>query len=125
MIAVFWLTLPAEQSMTMPMLGVIFGDILGALVLGAVIGYSVGFAMRKAEEKKTIDQPSMLMITTALALTTLAAVKLIGSDGILAVFVAGLMFDQQVNASERQGGRKGVVEGVDRFLLHPSSSCSA
>lgn len=56
----------------------------------------------------------MLMITTALALTTLAAVKLIGSDGILAVFVAGLMFDQQVNASERQEEER-VVEGGPLF----------
>ena len=118
MVAVFLLTLPTGQSMTMQILGVIFGDILVAFVAGALIGYTVGFTMRKAEEKKTIDQSSMLMVTTALALTTLAAVKLIGSNGILAVFVAGLAFDQQVNASERQEEER-VVEGVDRFFTSP------
>ena len=118
MFAVFLLTLPADQSITVHMLGIIGGDILAALMLGAIIGYTVGFAMRKAEEKNTIDQPSMLMVTTALALTTLAAVKLVGSNGILAVFVAGLAFDQQANASERQEEER-VVEGVDRFFTSP------
>ncbi|MEH6640716.1 cation:proton antiporter [Vreelandella glaciei] len=118
MFAVFLLTLPADQSITVHMLGIIGGDILAALMLGAIIGYTGGFAMRKAEEKNTIDQPSMLMVTTALALTTLAAVKLVGSNGILAVFVAGLAFDQQANASERQEEER-VVEGVDRFFTSP------
>lgn len=118
MVAVFLLTLPAGQSMTTHILGVIFGDILVALVVGTIIGYTVGFTMRKAEEKGTIDQPSMLMVTTALALTTLAVIKLMGSNGILAVFVAGLAFDQQVNASERQEEER-VVEGVDRFFTSP------
>tara|TARA_R110000824_G_scaffold50961_5_gene142284 strand:+ start:59852 stop:61087 length:1236 start_codon:yes stop_codon:yes gene_type:complete len=118
MFAVFLLTLPADQSITTNILGVLGGDILVALVLGTIIGYSVGFAIRKAEEKNTIDQPSMLMVTTALALTTLAAVKLAGSNGILAVFVAGLAFDQQANASEKQEEER-VVEGVDRFFTSP------
>ena len=118
MLAVFLLTLPADQSITTRILGVLGGDILVALVLGAVIGYSVGFVMRKAEQKNTIDQPSMLMVTTALALTTLAAVKLVGSNGILAVFVAGLAFDLQANASEKQEEER-VVEGVDRFFTSP------
>ncbi|QJR80532.1 sodium:proton antiporter [Alteromonas pelagimontana] len=118
MVGVFVLTLPPGESMTMHVLEVIVGDVLVALVIGVVIGYAVGFALRKAEEKKVIEQSSMLMITTALALMTLAAVKLMGSDGILAVFVAGLAFDCQVNASERQEEER-VVEGVDRFFTSP------
>ncbi len=39
MLAVFLLTLPADQSITTRILGVLGGDILVALVLGAVIGY--------------------------------------------------------------------------------------
>ena len=118
MSAIFVLTLPANQSITGHLIDVIVTDILMAVLLGALIGWTVGFAMRKAEKKNTVDQSSMLMITTTLALATLAAVKLMGSDGILAVFVAGLAFDQQVNASERQEEER-VVEGVDRFFTSP------
>lgn len=118
MSAIFILTLSAEQSITKHLLEVIVIDIALALVLGAVIGFTVGIAMRKAEKYNTVDQSSMLMITTTLAFATLTAVKLMGSDGILAVFVAGLAFDQQANASERQEEER-VVEGVDRFFTSP------
>lgn len=118
MIAVFMLTLAPNESMTARVAGVIVIDILGAVIMGAAIGYAVGFALRKAEAKKIIEQPSVLMITTALALATLATVKLAGSDGILAVFVAGLAFDLQVDARERQEEER-VVEGIDRFFTSP------
>lgn len=118
MIAVFMLTLAPNASMTASMAEVIVTDIFGAVLMGVAIGYAVGFALRKAEEKKITDQPSVLMVTTALALVTLATVKLVGSDGILAVFAAGLAFDQQTNARERQKEER-VVEGVDRFFTSP------
>jgi NhaP-type Na+/H+ or K+/H+ antiporter len=118
MVIIFVLTLPPSESMTTHVLGVFLWDIVGAVLLGAAIGHGAGVALRKAEEKEIIEQPSVLVLTIALALTTLAAVKLIGSDGILAVFVAGLAFDLQVDAKERQQEER-VVEGVDRFFTSP------
>lgn len=116
--ATFLLTLAPEESITNHVLMVLFGDVLSALLMGGVIGYAAGFALRKAEEKKLIEQPSVLVFTTALAFTTLAAVKLLGSDGILAVFVAGLAFDQQVDVKQRHEEER-VVEGFDRFFTSP------
>lgn len=116
--AIFALTLTSEESIAAKLSAVFFGDILGAVFAGIIAGYAVGFALRKAEEKNLIEQPSILMITTALALVTLTAVKLLGSDGILAVFVAGLAFDQQVDVKNRQQEAR-VVEGVDRFFTSP------
>ncbi|MEX1197395.1 MAG: cation:proton antiporter [Pseudohongiellaceae bacterium] len=118
MIAVFVLTLAPNESITASMAEVMVVDILGAVLMGVAIGYAAGFALRKAEEKQIIDQPSFLMITTALALVTLATVKLAGSDGILAVFAAGLAFAQQIDPRERQEEER-VVEGVDRFFTSP------
>lgn len=57
-----------------------------AILMGLIIGYAAGFALCKAEAKQLIEQPSILMFTTALALSTLALVELMGSNGILAVF---------------------------------------
>lgn len=116
--AAFALTLAPGESITAHMAAVIVADILGAVFMGAATGYAVGFALKKAEAKRIIEQPSVLMVTTALALVTLAAVKLAGSDGILAVFAAGLAFDQQTDAKERQKEER-VVEGVDRFFTSP------
>jgi NhaP-type Na+/H+ or K+/H+ antiporter len=118
MTGIFLLALPANAPITTRVLGVLFGDVITALLMGLAIGYATGFALRKAEESDLVETPSMLMITTALALGTLAGVKLLGSDGILAVFVAGLAFDQQVGAKERQSEGR-VVEGIDRFFTSP------
>lgn len=118
MVAVFVLTLPSSESMTAHVIAVLFGDVLNALLMGGIIGSAAGLALRKAEEKDLIEQPSILMITTALALGTLAGVALLGSDGILAVFIAGLAFDLQVDRKDQQQEER-VVQGVDRFFTSP------
>ena len=71
-----------------------------------------------AEKHKAIEEPSILAYTIALALTTLAGVKLTGSDGILAVFFAGVAFDQVVSVKQRNQEQR-VVEGIDRFFTLP------
>src|SRR5690606_13066085 len=111
-------TLPAEVSLGAHITGVVFGDLLIALLAGAAIGYLAGIALRNAEANNLIEQPSVLMFATALALLTLAVVKLLGSDGILAVFIAGLAFNQQINLEERRE-EEHVVEGFDRFFTAP------
>lgn len=118
MAGIFLLSSPPGGSLTQSLAVVLFGQILGALVFGVLIGWAAGRALRSAEEKELIEHPSMLMFTTALALATLAGAKLIGSDGILAVFAAGVAFDLQINARERQQEER-VVEGVDRFFISP------
>ncbi|WP_347330443.1 cation:proton antiporter [Marinimicrobium locisalis] len=116
--AAFLITLPSGESLTAHVLGMIVGDVMFALLLGGVIGYLAGFALRKAECKDLMDLHSVLMFSTALALSTLALVKLLGSDGILAVFVAGLAFDQQVGVYERRE-EEHVIGGFDRFFTGP------
>lgn len=110
-------TLPAGESLSAQVL-LVFGDVFSALLMGGIIGYLAGRALRKAEQRDFIDPQSVLMFATALALTTLTLVKLLGSDGILAVFAAGLAFDQQVGVRERRREER-VVGGFDRFFTGP------
>jgi NhaP-type Na+/H+ or K+/H+ antiporter len=93
-------------------------EVGGAILMGALIGYAAGRALEWAEEREFIETPSMLAYTIALALLTLGAVKLAGSDGILGVFIAGLAFDHAVKAGQRVREER-VVEGVDRFFTLP------
>ncbi len=118
MTGVFALTVPHGGAMAEDVLGVLLGDILGALLAGGLIGHLAGLALRTAEAHDVIEQPSILMFTMALALATLAIVELLGSDGILAVFIAGLAFDQQVDLQSRTR-EEHVVEGIDRFFTAP------
>lgn len=93
-------------------------EVAAALLLGSLIGYGAGRMLVFAEARELIEKPSILSYTTALALMTLAAVKLLGSDGILAVFAGGLAFDQVVDTSERHQEQR-VTEGIDRFFTLP------
>lgn len=115
---VFFLTLSPAESLISHVVEVIVADVLLALLLGAGIGYLAGFALRAAEKKDLMDPQSVVMFATALALGTLPLVDLLGSNGILAVFVAGLAFDQQVGVRERRQ-EEHVVGGFDRFFTGP------
>ena len=74
--------------------------------------------MKIALSKKTIDESSYVTYTLALALIVLSSVKLMGADGILAVFVAGTTFGTTSTAKERLDEDR-VVEGVDLFFTIP------
>lgn len=61
---------------------------------------------------------SYVAYTLALTFLTLGGIKLIGSDGILAVFVAGTFFSMTSTEEERRDEER-VVEGADRFFTIP------
>ena len=48
-----------------------------------------------------MERTSFLAYNIALSLAVLGAAKLLGTDGILGVFVAGLAFDAAVSESDR------------------------
>ncbi len=89
-----------------------------AVVVGAVLGYAAGRLLDWAEEKKTIEEKSFLGYTIALSLLVLGAAKLLGSDGILAVFVAGLMLSETIGGNER-AEEENIQEAINRFFSLP------
>ncbi len=88
-----------------------------AVVFGALIGYGAGQLLKLAEARDAIEETFFLAYTIALSLVVLGAAKLLGSDGILAVFVAGLGFDLAVKG-ERQRHQQ-VQEAGTRFFILP------
>ncbi len=65
-----------------------------------------------------MEQTSFLAYTLALSLVVLGGAKLLGSDGILAVFVAGLALDRAVSEIDRAEEER-VQEAVNRFFILP------
>ena len=78
-------------------IGLWFGETLGYTILLSVIyGASVGWVAKEllhwAEEKKFVDRESFLVFAITLALFIVGTCGMIGSDDVLACFIAGNAF---------------------------------
>ncbi len=93
-------------------------QVLGATAMGAVIGWLTGRALDAAKRHGTIENVSFLAYSLAIALVTLGGVKLIGSDAILAVPVAVLLF-RRTSGSDEVNKQRRVTGAVERFFTLP------
>lgn len=96
---------------------IILWEILGAVVIGAAIGDISGRLLLWAHRQPFSDTHSTVTVALALSITVVAAVRLIGSDGILAVFVAGLMLNRYVRSDEMR--HEHLQEAIGRFFDLP------
>ncbi|WP_225886994.1 cation:proton antiporter [Nodosilinea nodulosa] len=96
LLPILLLNQPSHQALWHWLTRTILWEVGGAIVLGALIGYGAGRLAHWAEAHNTTHNRSFFSFTVALAVLVLAAVKLLHSDGILAVFVAGLVLNLMV-----------------------------
>ena len=89
-----------------------------AVVIGAVIGTVAGWIERLSRKYEFLEETSLLSVTVALTFAVLGGVKLLGSDGILAAFVAGLLFNRFANSRDEADEQK-VQETMLRLFTFP------
>ena len=112
------LTKPPGAALSEWLVRVILWEVGGAILVGILLGYGSGRLLEWAEAKQTIEEYSFLSYAIALTLTVLGTAKLIGSDGILAVFVAGLAFSEALSGKERSE-EENIQEAINRFFSLP------
>lgn len=81
-------------------------EVGAAVLIGAVIGTVAGRIERESREYEFLEETSLLSVTVALSVAFLGGVELLGSDGILAAFVAGSLFNRFANSSDEAAERK-------------------
>lgn len=111
------MTRPSGEALAHWLTHTLLWEVGAAVVFGGLVGYGAGRLIVWAEDRDAVEQTFFLIYTIALSLVVLGAAKLLGSDGILAVFVAGLGFDFAVKG-ERERQRQ-VQESVTRFFILP------
>ncbi|KAK4121813.1 hypothetical protein N657DRAFT_576578 [Parathielavia appendiculata] len=87
----------AEQGGARVAMGLWFGETWGYTILlsvayGAVVGWVAKELLHWAEERKFVDRESFLVFAISLALFIVGTCGMIGSDDVLACFVAGNVF---------------------------------
>lgn len=97
---------------------VVLREVGGSVLAGGLAGFAAGQLLRWAERRKTIENSSFLSFSLALSLTTLGAAKLLATDGVLAVFVAGLAFSIVVGGQARSQ-EENLQEAINRFFTLP------
>jgi NhaP-type Na+/H+ or K+/H+ antiporter len=112
------LTRPAGEVLPHFLTQTLLHEVGGAVALGLFLGWGLGRLLVAAEKRELIERPSFLSSTLAFSLAALGLTALLGSSGVLSVFVAGVTFDRVVQGKER-AEEEAVVEAVDRLFTLP------
>lgn len=97
---------------------VVLWEVLGAVVIGVIAGYLTGRIIAWAHRSHFSERSSLLSASMALVLVLLGASKLINADGLLAVFVAGLVVNRYITG-EFDAQKNLVHETLLRFFELP------
>lgn len=111
------LIFPVEQAWPY-WIGRSLWSVAGAVVLGATLGFVAGRLLHWAEAAGTMDKHSFLAYTVSLSLLAVGSAKLASVEALVAVFVAGIAFDQVVGGRER-AEEENVQEAVNQFFTLP------
>lgn len=94
--------------------------VLLAIVLGLITGWGAARVQRWSEGRPWAEEMDLLTVTLALTAAVLGGAALIGSEGILAVFVAGLTFRRTVFPDREEEEQEHVQEALRRVLTFPA-----
>ena len=100
------------------LVNVLLSGTIGAAIAGIFLGYASAKTLLWIVKKADIETPSLLSTTLALSFASLGAVKLIGSEGLLAVFVSGVTFNFLIRREAEEKAEK-IQEVIKRFIDLP------
>ena len=93
-------------------------EIVAGAALAALMGYLAGKTLRWAEKKETMERSSLFTISLALSLTVLGVTELLHLNGVLAAFVAGIVFNF-AGSSDAKESQEEIQEAISRFFDLP------
>ncbi len=108
---------PTGEALTHWLTRTLLWEVGGAALLAVLAGYGAGRLLRWAEAERTIGETSLLAYSVALSLAVLGGAKLLGTNGILAVFIAGIAFDTATGGEQQKEHQ--IQEAVNRFFILP------
>src|SRR5215207_8767752 len=93
-------------------------EIVAGAALATLMGYAAGKTLRWAERKETMERTSLLTISLALSLSVLGVTELLHLNGVLAAFVAGIVFNF-AGSSDAKESQEEIQEAISRFFDLP------
>lgn len=99
-------------------LGEVVWGVLGAVSVGLAIGYAAGRAVMAAEAREDVDEGSLLVFAVVLSVAALGVAQVARTNGVLAVFVAGLAYNAVIGDESRASEQK-LDDALTRYLVLP------
>lgn len=93
-------------------------QILMSIVIGAMVGFAAQYALKFALRKKWVDAESYLLYPTAIGLWLLSICGMVGTDDLLACFVAGNALNWNGEFLAETEARHDEVNSVMDVLLN-------
>ncbi len=118
MIPLLLLSFSPTETIGSLLVDVLLSGTVGAAIAGIILGFISAKIMLWITNKADIETPSLLSTTLALSFASLGAVKLLGSEGLLAVFVSGVMFNFIIQSEAEEKAEK-IQEVIKRFIDLP------
>lgn len=91
---------------------------VGAITVGLVLGYVTAKTLEWIQNKTEVEKPPLLSTTLALSFAALGLVKLLGSDGLLAVFASGIILNIIIHRESDEKSER-IQEIIKRFIDLP------
>jgi len=118
MLPILMLSHSPDQAWSRWLIESVLIGIGGAALMGAIVGFAAAKLLAFAERKKLVASSSLLGYTVAFSLLTLGLAKLLQTDGVLAVFAAGLAFNLFSEKHEEQE-EENIQEAVAKLFTLP------
>ena len=112
------LTGPQDEVFTRWATHTVLWEIVAGAAIAAPIGYLAGRMLAWAEARETLENTSLLTVSLALTLTVLGVSELVGTNAVLAAFVAGMAFNA-TGGSDAKESQEDVQEAITRFFDLP------
>lgn len=112
------LTEPPGEALSHWLTHTVLLEIAAGATLAALMGYLAGKTLKWAERKETMEHTSLLTISLALSLTVLGVTELLHLNGVLAAFVAGIVFNF-AGSSDAKESQEEIQEAISRFFDLP------
>lgn len=117
-LAILMLAYPPEHALSEWLTRTLLWEVLAAVVIGFLIGYLAGRVEQWSSSRDYLEESSLLTFTVALSAAVLGGAKLMDTDGILAVFAAGIGFNLTAERQDEHQDQK-VQESVNRLFTLP------
>ena len=93
-------------------------QVVVAVLVAVAVGVATALVLRAMEARHDTEKPSELVLTLVLAVAVLGACRVLKTDGVLGVFVAGLAYNAMIQREERKE-QDMLDEVANRYLVVP------